>query len=173
MHELNWCMLSHFGRVQLCVALWTAACQAPLSMEFSRQEYWSELPCLPPGDFPDPGIEPASLMSLALAGSFSPPAPPGKPTNTHVQVFSPLGWSGIPSRSGIAGSYSNYVFNIFRNCQAVFQRCHTILPSHQKHMRVPIFLHPCQHLFLFPSYCDIIDIQHISLRYYITIWLSQ
>ena len=46
---------------------WTVACQAPLSMGFSRQEYWSGLPFPPPGDPLDPGIEP---MSLALAGGF-------------------------------------------------------------------------------------------------------
>ena len=40
--------------------LWTVACQAPLSVGFSRQEYWSVLPCSPPGDLPDPGIEPGS-----------------------------------------------------------------------------------------------------------------
>ena len=44
--------------------------QAPLSMGFSRQEYWSGLPCRPPGDRPDPEIEPVSLMSLVLAGRF-------------------------------------------------------------------------------------------------------
>ncbi|CAI9158760.1 unnamed protein product [Rangifer tarandus platyrhynchus] len=49
---------------------WTAARQAPLPMGFSRQEYWSGLPCPPPGDLPDPGIEPTSLMSPALAGGF-------------------------------------------------------------------------------------------------------
>ena len=70
MHELNRCVLSYFGHVQLCVTLWTVACQSPLSMEFSRQEYWNGLPCPLPGDFPDPGTEPASLMSLALAGRF-------------------------------------------------------------------------------------------------------
>ena len=48
----------------------TVACWALLSMEFSRQEYWSGLPCPPPGDFPNPGIEPTSLMSPALAGWF-------------------------------------------------------------------------------------------------------
>ena len=47
---------------------WTVAHQAPLSMGFSRQEYWRGLPFLPPGDLPDPGIEPASLASPALAG---------------------------------------------------------------------------------------------------------
>ena len=48
-------------------------------MEFSRQEYWSGLPCLPPGHLPDPGIEPASLASPVLAGGFFPTAPPGRP----------------------------------------------------------------------------------------------
>ena len=49
---------------------WTAACQAPLSMEFSRQEYWSVLLCPPPEDLPDLGIEPTSIMPPALAGRF-------------------------------------------------------------------------------------------------------
>ena len=50
--------------------LWTVAHQAPLSMEFSRQGYWSGLPLPPPGDLPDPGIQPESLLSPALAGRF-------------------------------------------------------------------------------------------------------
>ena len=49
---------------------WLQAFQAPLSVGFSRQEYWSGLPCPPPADPPDPGIEPESLMSLALANRF-------------------------------------------------------------------------------------------------------
>ena len=49
---------------------WTVARQAPLSTGFSRQEHWSGLPWPPPGDLPDPGIEPSCLMSPALAGSF-------------------------------------------------------------------------------------------------------
>ena len=54
------------------VTLWTIARQAPLSIGFSRQEYWSGLPCPPPaGGLPDPGIVPTSLMSPALAGRFS------------------------------------------------------------------------------------------------------
>ena len=57
--------------VQLFVTLWIAAHQAPLSMQFSRQEYWSGLLCPPPVNRPNPGIEePASLMSSALAGRF-------------------------------------------------------------------------------------------------------
>ena len=53
-------MLSCFSCVQLFVTLWTVDCQAPLPMGFSRQEYWSGLPCPPPGDLPDSGIEPTS-----------------------------------------------------------------------------------------------------------------
>ena len=64
------CMLSYFSRVPLCATPWTVSCRVPLSMGFSRQEYWSGLLCPPPGDLPDPGIEPASLTSPALAVGF-------------------------------------------------------------------------------------------------------
>ena len=63
-------MLNHFSCVQHFVTLWIVARQAPLSMGFSRQEYWSGLSCPPPGDLPDPGIEPMSLMSSALKSGF-------------------------------------------------------------------------------------------------------
>ena len=58
------------SRVRLFATLWTVAQQAPQAMGFSRQEYWSGLPCLPPGDLPDPGIEPVSFVFPALAGGF-------------------------------------------------------------------------------------------------------
>ena len=63
-------VLSHFSRVQLFVTSWSVVCQAPLSLGFSMQEYWSGLLCPPSGDLPDPGIEPVSLRSPALAGGF-------------------------------------------------------------------------------------------------------
>ena len=63
-------MLSRFSRVQLCATLWTVARRVPLSLGFSRQEYWSGLPCLSPGDLLDPGMKPESLMSPALAGGL-------------------------------------------------------------------------------------------------------
>ena len=66
------CVLS---RVQLFVTSWTVAHQAPLSMEFSRQEYWSGLPYPSPGDLPDPGIE---LGSPALQAASLPSEPPGR-----------------------------------------------------------------------------------------------
>ena len=62
------CVLSHFSCVQLFATLWTVAQQAPLSVGFSRQEYWSGLSGLPPGDLPNPGSEPMSLTPPALAG---------------------------------------------------------------------------------------------------------
>ena len=63
-------MLNRFSHVRLFATLWTIACQAPPSMGFSRHEYWSGLPCPPPGDLPGPVIELTFLMSPALAGRF-------------------------------------------------------------------------------------------------------
>ena len=82
------CVLSRFSRVQLFVTLWTVACQAPpLSMGFSRQEYWSGLPFSSLEDLPNPGIE---LRSPALQADFLPSEPPGKPLSaeTHPQLSS-------------------------------------------------------------------------------------
>ena len=60
------CLLSCFSHVRLFATLWTVVCQAPLSMGFSRQEYWSGLPFLSPGDLPDPEIEPGSPALQAV-----------------------------------------------------------------------------------------------------------
>ena len=68
--KVQTCIPSHFSCVQFFATLWTVAHQAPLSIGFSRQEYWSGLPRLSLGDLPNPGIELASLMSPALAGGF-------------------------------------------------------------------------------------------------------
>ena len=79
MFQMCECVLSHFSCVWLCATLWTVACQAPLSMGFSRQAYWSELPCPPLGDLPNPGIKPMSLACPALTTDSLPLPPPGKP----------------------------------------------------------------------------------------------
>ena len=79
-----------FSRIPLFATPWTAAHQAPLSVEFPRQEYWSGLPFPSPGDLPNPGIESGSLESLvspALAGGFFTTEPPGK-TLTHPGPYS-------------------------------------------------------------------------------------
>ena len=65
-------MLSCFSHVPRFATPWTAASQAPLSIGFSRQEYGGGLPSPSPGDLPDPGIEPTSLTSPALASRFFP-----------------------------------------------------------------------------------------------------
>ena len=73
------CLLSHFSRVRLFTTLWTIVCQAPLSVEFSMQEYWSGLPCPAPGDLPNPGsvpmspvVPPLQVDSLPLSHHRSP-----------------------------------------------------------------------------------------------------
>ena len=72
------------SRDQLFTTLWTVACQASLSMGFSRQEYWSGLPFPSPGDLPNPGIEPRSptLEADALTSE-----PPGKPLKIYEENY--------------------------------------------------------------------------------------
>ena len=84
------CILSHFSPVQVFVTLWTIALQAPLSVGFSRQEYWSRLPCPPPGDLPDPGIKPKCLTPPALVGGFFTSSTIWEAhvhVHTHTQVY--------------------------------------------------------------------------------------
>ena len=69
------------SRVRLFATLRTVVSQTPLSTGFSRQEYWSGLPFPPPGDLPEPGIEPVSPVAPALVGGFFTTVPPGKPIN--------------------------------------------------------------------------------------------
>ena len=69
MSALSASMYSRFSHVQLYVTLWMVAHQAPLSMGFSRQEYWSTFPVSPPGDLPNLGFKPTSLTSC-IAGGF-------------------------------------------------------------------------------------------------------
>ena len=78
------CVLSQFSHIQLFVTLWTAACQSPLSMEFSTQEDWSGLPCPPLGSLPDPGITP---VSPGLQADSLPQRPPGKP---QLYIYIPI-----------------------------------------------------------------------------------
>ena len=75
--------------VQLFAVPWTVICQTPLPVEFSRQEYWSGLPCPPPGDLSNPGIEPTSLGSPVLTGRYfttnwPPEKPKMRPTNAII-----------------------------------------------------------------------------------------
>ena len=73
--------ISCHGRVQLFATPWTITCQALLSLELSRQEYWSGLPFLPPRNLAHPGMRPVALAYLALTGRFLTRAMPGKKCN--------------------------------------------------------------------------------------------
>ena len=79
------------SRVPLFVTLWTVAYQASPSIGFSRQEYWSGLPFLPPGNLLDTGMELSSPASPALAGGFFTTAPPGKALGSWAYCKSPMG----------------------------------------------------------------------------------
>ena len=74
--------------VWLLETSWTVACQAPLSVGFFRQEYWSGLPFLPPGDLSKPGIEPGSPASPALQAGSLPVESLGKPVPIHIVIKS-------------------------------------------------------------------------------------
>ena len=76
-------MLSGFSHIQLFVTLWTVARQAPLSMGFSRQEYWCGFPCPPPGNLPDPGIKHLLYLLYWKVGSLL-LVPSGKP---HICLY--------------------------------------------------------------------------------------
>ena len=81
------CCAQSLSCVQLFATPWTVAHQAPHPWEFSRQGYWSGLPCPPPGNLPDPGIEPGCPT---LQANSLPTEPPGKPKNTAVGSLSLL-----------------------------------------------------------------------------------
>ena len=85
---------------------WTVALQAPLSIGFSRQEYWSGLPFPTPGHLPDPGIEPSSLVSPVLAGGFFTTEPPRSDSILGLCWASPGGSVGKESicKAGDSGS---------------------------------------------------------------------
>ena len=83
-------LLSCFSHVRFFMTLRTLAGQTLLPIGLSWQEYWSGLLFPPPGDLPDPGIEPVSPMSPALAGRFLPPALPGKPQSTIRLQFNSM-----------------------------------------------------------------------------------
>ena len=97
------CMLSRISRVQLFATPWTVARQVPLSMGFSKQEYWSGLPCPPPGDPPDLGIEPRSHYVSCL-GMWVPRDPTKDNLHIHHQQHAELGpiaYSPLPQASCI------------------------------------------------------------------------
>ena len=116
--------------VQLFTTLWTIACQAPLSMVFSRHEYLSGLPCPPPGDLPDPRIEPWSLMSPALPGRFITTSATWEAStyiNIHLLQFSTYLFAerernkiGTKKEQIINSGYTFFLFHLFFSLFARF-----------------------------------------------------
>ena len=99
-------MLSRFSCVQLFATLWTVALQAPLSMGFPRQEYWSGLSFPPPGDLPNPGIEPASLTPPALAAGFFTTST----TWTDLEMIQLRSWRRCPKKIFEFFCLKNFLF---------------------------------------------------------------
>ena len=104
--------------VWLFTAPHTVACQAPLSTEFSRQEYQNGWPLPTPGDLPNPGIEPASLVSPALAGGFFTTS-----TTWEAQMIA------YKFRCGIFSSCYSSTHRLFRNILLIFQTCRNFLAT--------------------------------------------
>ena len=90
-------VLSCFCHVQLFVTLWTVARHTPVSMGFSKHEYWSGLPCPPPKDLPDPGIEPPSPVTLALKADSLLLSHWGSPNETVCNLKNKKRMDKIPS----------------------------------------------------------------------------
>ena len=123
-------MLSHFSHVWLFETQWTVAHQAPLSTGFSRQEHWDELPCPPPGDLSNSGIEPGSLMSPALAGRFFTTEPPEKPqvllvTQLNETIIS-CGQRALKERTYLLST----VEKLMNNTASVRLSCPTLSQPH-------------------------------------------
>ena len=109
------CSVQFSSVAQSCLTLcnpWTVACQAPPSMGFSRQEYWSGLPFPSPGDLPDPGIEP---KSPSLQADALPSEPPGKPQKS------------IRKRKYIYSMYCIYRYHKFTS--SVYKMNHLSVPT--------------------------------------------
>ena len=106
-------MLIHFSHVWLFAILWAVAHQAPLSMGFSRQEYWSGLPCPPPGIFPTQVLNPCLLCLLHWQVDSLPLSPSGKP-RTSCTMLHMSSESGYPSgKSFSLSSLSDVTCRVF------------------------------------------------------------
>ena len=117
-------VLSRFICVRFFVAMWIVVCSAPLSVRFSRQEYWGRLPCPPPRDLPYPGIKPTSLASPALFTTCAPWEAPSLVHSPTEQLASQERNPSSPNSLPFAGTPKLQVFNLH---QAVGGECGTLM----------------------------------------------
>ena len=114
---------------------WTTAHQVPLSMEFSRQEYWSGLPFPTPGDLPDPGLEPASPASLAWQANSLPPSHLLQCTLNRFQQNICTTIPGFPGGSAVKNSH----LQCRRHSRCGFSLCVRKIPWRRKRQPTPVF----------------------------------
>ena len=134
------CVLSHFCRVRLFVTPWTVARQAPLSMGFPRQAYWSGLPFPSPEDLAHPGIEPQSLVSPALAGGFFTTKPPGKSHASDLRNLKSPPTSGcVPPRRSlkVKGAFAPKETSSHRNASGSRRSLNRRVKEHRRHRMKP------------------------------------
>ena len=131
-------VLSCFSHVQLFVTLWTVACQTPMSMGLSRQEYWSGLPFPPPGDLSNPGTEPVSLIDRWVL--------------YHSVQFSSVAQSCLtlcdPMNNSMPGLPVHHQLPEFTQTH-IHRVSDTIQPSHPLSFPFPPAPNPSQHQSLF------------------------
>ena len=137
------CAPSHFSHVRLFVTPWTVAGQAPVSMGFSRQEHWGELPCPPPGGLPDLGTEPASLASPALAGRFFTASATWEASYAHTCTYQNA------HNSCVLGMYICVTFHVHKSIPSFFIQLYYIPDSG---LRSFMDQHLCCHQFFLPVY---------------------
>ena len=135
----NGIFVCHFSCVRFFATQWTAACQAPPSVEFSRQEYWSGLPSPAPGDLPNPEIKHVSLKSPALAGRLEDSTSPALVFQTHHRLF----WwkSKVTYKNETRGKMLTYLapkaawtqLQLFSYCISDLLRCTESIVEKSKH----------------------------------------
>ena len=129
-----------FRPIRLLVTPWTVARQAPLSMGFSRQEYWSGLPCPPPGDLPEPGVEQEAPCTFCIAGGFFTSEPLGKPQWPCML----LQMAAFPSFEKLSNIplYVNLTFSLFIHQWAFISFAFMLLAAiggHYNALCLPVF----------------------------------
>ena len=137
------CMLSHFSRVWLFATLWTVAHQASLFMGFSRQEYWSGLPCPPSEDHPNLGIRLTCACVSCIAGWLFPTEPPGKPgMSTHSNILAwRIPWAKEPGKlqsMELKRAGHEWVTNIF----TFMVKCYIAMRKNRQLLHVAIHMTP-------------------------------
>ena len=143
-------MFSHFLCVRLFVTPWIAACQAPLSMGFSRQEYWSRLSFPPPGDLPDPGMEPMSIMSPALVGGFFTTSVTWEgPAALENNVITETILATVEPTNYFKGLYSKLLSNVLTKHLYLILFAENLKPIYSNSTKAEIQAKPsqCKHLY--------------------------